>query len=204
MRKLIYSMSVSLDGYVETRDRKLDWVIVDKELHNFFNDQSREMGAFLYGRRAYELMAEYWPTGDADPAAPAVEADFARIWRAMPKVVFSKSLDRVDWNSRLVRDHMAAEITKLKLQSGGDLGIAGATIASAAMRLGLIDEYWMFVNPVVLGEGLPLFPDLHTTLKLNLVESRTFATGVVYLRYEPDAQSQAQLQSHAHREQERS
>lgn len=193
MRKVIYSMSVSLDGYVETPDRKLDWVIVDEELHNFFNDQSREMGAFLYGRRTYELMADYWPTADTNPAAPAFEADFARIWKDMPKVVFSKSLNRVDWNSRLVREDMAGEIAKLKAQPGGDLGIAGATLASAAMRLGLIDEYWLFVNPIVLGAGLPLFPDLLTPVDLNLVETRTFGAGVVYLRYEASADGQSQL-----------
>ena len=107
MRKVIYWMSVSLDGFIETPNRELDWVIVDEELHTFFNDQAREMGAFLYGRRTYEIMVDYWPTADTNPSAPEHEVEFARIWKNMPKIVFSKTLDKVEWNSRLVRDDAA-------------------------------------------------------------------------------------------------
>src|SRR6266516_6413215 len=93
--RVIYSMNVSLDGFVETTDRGLDWVIVDEELHTFFNDQARETGAFVYGRRMYEVMADYWPTADENPSAPEYEVDFARIWKRVPKVVFSKTLEHV-------------------------------------------------------------------------------------------------------------
>jgi dihydrofolate reductase len=98
--RLIYSMSVSLDGFVETPSRSLDWVLVDDELHAVFNDEARAMGAFLYGRRMYELMVAYWPTAETDPSATPVMREFARIWRDKPKIVFSRTLERVDWNSR--------------------------------------------------------------------------------------------------------
>ena len=186
MRRLIYSMSVSLDGFVETRDHKIDWGFVDEELHAFFNEQSRGLGAFLHGRRMYELMAAYWPTADTIPGQTAVELDFARIWKDTPKIVFSRTLDKVEWNSRLARESVTDEIQKLKAQPGGDLGIGGANLASTCIRLGLIDEYHLFVNPVVLGGGTPFFPPLDTPLKLRLLETRTFNAGVVYLRYEAE------------------
>ena len=103
MGKLIYSMNVSLDGYVETPEHSLDWANVDEELHSWFNDRAREVEASLYGRRMYELMAGYWPTAESDPSATEVEREFARIWKPMPKIVFSSTLTTVDWNSRLVR-----------------------------------------------------------------------------------------------------
>jgi dihydrofolate reductase len=186
MRKVIYSLSVSLDGFIETPNRELDWVIVDEELHTFFNDQAREMDAFLYGRRMYELMIDYWPTADTNPSAPAFEVEFARIWKKTPKIVFSKTLDKVEWNSRLIKDNIAEEIAKLKAQPGKDLGLGGADIASTFMQLGLIDEYQLFVNPVVLGGGTPFFPALGNPIHLRLVETRTFGSGVVYLRYQLD------------------
>jgi len=191
MRKVIYSMSVSLDGFIETPNRELDWVIVDEELHNFFNDQAREMGAFLYGRRLYEVMVAYWPTADTNPSAPAYEVEFARIWKDKPKIVFSKTLDKVEWNSRLVRDNIAEEITKLKAQPGKDLGLGGPTIASTFMQLGLIDEYQLIVNPVVLGGGTPFFPALLNPINVRLVETRTFGAGVVLLRYQRIDEGQA-------------
>lgn len=184
MRKVIYSMSVSLDGFIETPNREIDWVIVDEELHTFFNDQAREQGAFLYGRRMYELMVDYWPTADTLPSRPAYEVEFARIWKNMPKIVFSKTLDKVEWNSRLVRDNIAEEITKLKAQPGKDLSLGGPTLASTFMQLGLIDEYQLFLNPVVLGSGTPFFPALRNPISLRLIETRTFGSGVVYLRYQ--------------------
>ena len=184
MRRLIYSMMVSLDGFVETTNRKIDWAIVDEELHTFANEQAREEGAFLYGRRLYEVMADYWPTADAKPSAPSFEVEFARIWQAKPKVVFSTTLDRVEWNSRLVRNNIAEEITRLKAQPGKELSVGGATLASAAIRLGLVDEFRPIVHPVVLGGGTPFFPALDNPINLRLLETRRFGSGVVYLRYE--------------------
>lgn len=186
MRKLIYSSSVSLDGYTETTDRSIDWVIVDEELHTFFNAQARELGAWLYGRRMYEMMVDYWPTADTKPSSTAYEVEFARIWKNMPKIVFSRTLEKVEWNSRLVRDDLGEQVAKLKAQPGKDLGIGGATLAASLVQLGLIDEYQFFVNPVILGGGTPFFPTLRNRINLRLVQSRTFSSGVVYLRYLPD------------------
>jgi dihydrofolate reductase len=184
MRKVIYSMLVSLDGAIETPSRSLDWHLIDEEIHQFVNDQQREIDTYLYGRRLYELMAEYWPTADANPAALAYEVEFARIWRDMPKIVFSKTLERVAWNSRLVRDDIAAEVARLKAQPGKDISVGGAALAASLMRLGLIDEYQLFVHPIVLGGGTPFFPALDNPITLRLVETRTFGSGVVYLRYQ--------------------
>ena len=184
MGLLIYAMSVSLDGFVETPTRSLDWVLVDEELHSVFNDQAREVSASLYGRRMYELMAGYWPTTEADPSATPVEREFAAIWRDTPKIVFSRTLDRVDANSRLVRSDAAEEVDRLKAQPGFDLDVGGPTLAAALLQAGLVDECRLFVHPVILGAGTPFFPALVDRIGLKLLETRTFSSGVVYLRYE--------------------
>jgi dihydrofolate reductase len=183
MRTLVYSMAVSLDGFVEGRGRELDWSTPDDELHQFWNDQARESTTALYGRRLYELMAGFWPTADADPDAPATITEFARLWRAMPKVVFSSTLEEVGWNSRLVRGDAAAEVERLKAEPGGDMEVGGPTLASTLIERGLVDEFRLVVHPVVLGGGTPFFPPLERRLALRLVESRRFGSGVVYLRY---------------------
>jgi dihydrofolate reductase len=184
VRKVIYAMNVSLDGFVEGPNRELDGFTPDEELHRFWNDQMRETSASLYGRRLYELMAEYWPTADEDPSAPDYVVEFARIWKDKPKVVFSTTLQKVDWNSRLVRDNIAEEVTKLKSQPGKDMEVGGPSLASTFMRLDLIDEYRPVIHPFVLGRGTPFFPALDNAISLRLVETRTFGSGVVYLRYQ--------------------
>lgn len=185
MRKLILWMMVSIDGFIEGPSRELDWQVVDEELHSFYNDELREMGAFLNGRRTYEVMVDFWPTADTDPSNPPYVVEFAQIWKNMPKVVFSRTLEKVDWNTTLVSDNVAEEVSKLKAQPGKDLVLGGANIASTFIRLGLIDEYRLFVAPVVLGSGKPLFGALDERINLRLVEARTFSSGVVLLRYEP-------------------
>ena len=184
MRKMIYSMLVSLDGFIEGPDHNLDWHIIDEELHQYINDQQAETGMFLYGRRMYETMSAYWPTADSDPALPGFALEFARIWKDMPKIVFSKTLDKVEWNSRLVRQVAAEEMLKLKAQPGKDLAIGGANLAATFMRLDLIDEYQLFIQPVVLGSGTPFFPVLDGKINLSLVETHRFNTGVILLRYQ--------------------
>lgn len=184
MGKLIYAMSVSLDGFVETPSRSLDWVRVDEELHSFFNDQARELRASLYGRRMYELMVGYWPTAEADPTATPAMREFAGIWTRLPRIVFSRSLERVDEGSRLVRDDAAEEVARLKAQPAFDMDVGGPTLASTLIRAGLIDEYRLYVHPVILGAGTPFFPALDGRIGLTLRETRTFGSGVVYLRYE--------------------
>ncbi|MDN4646400.1 dihydrofolate reductase family protein [Arthrobacter sp. PsM3] len=189
MRKIILMMQVSLDGYMEGPGRDLGWHRVDEELHKHFNDELRAMGGFLDGRVTYELMAGYWPTADRDPSAPAPIAEFAGVWRDMPKIVYSRTLAKADWNTEVVRDVVAEDIVRLKDQPGGDLALGGADLAAAFRRLGLIDEYRIYVHPVLVGRGKPLFQEAEALTPIRLLESRTFGNGVVLLRYavEPDA-----------------
>jgi dihydrofolate reductase len=196
MRKVIYAMSVSLDGFIEAANGDLSWSFPDEELHQHFNDLEGAIDIHLYGRRLYENMAAYWPTADENPSAPKQEIEYARIWRDMPKIVFSKTLDRVEWNSRLVRGDIAGEVNKLKGQPaatdqpaaidqpGKYLSVGGAGLASAFMQLGLIDEYRLYIHPVVLGGGKPMFRPLHEKIGLRLVETYIFGSGVVLLRYQ--------------------
>lgn len=183
MGTLIYSMNVSLDGFVETPDHGLDWALVDEELHGWFNEQARAADAFLYGRRMYELMAAYWPTAASDPSAGPTMLEFAEIWVAKPKVVFSATLDHVEWNSRLVTGDIGEELARLREEFGGDLGIGGPTLAAAFIARGLVDEYRPVVHPVVIGSGTPYFPALDHPIGLRLRETRTFESGAVYLGY---------------------
>ena len=175
-------MLVSLDGFIEGPNRELDWHLIDEELHTFINHQYLALDTHLFGRRMYEVMT-YWDTADQNPSAPAYELEFARIWKNNLKVVFSKTLDKVGPNARLVRDNIAEEIIRLKQQPGKDMEIGGPTIAATAMRLGLIDEYGLFIQPVVLGSGTPFFPTLDEKINLQLIETHTFGSGVVYQRY---------------------
>jgi dihydrofolate reductase len=189
MRKIILMMSVSLDGFIEGPHRELDWHMVDDELHNHFNEQLSAMGAFLSGRVTYELMAGFWPTADTDPTSTGPMVEFARIWRDKPKIVYSRTLERADWNTTVVRDVVAEEVMALKAQPGGDLALGGADLAAAFMRYDLIDEYRLYVHPVVIGQGKPLFQASDTKFNLQLAETRTFGNGVVLLRYQRQHQN---------------
>ena len=182
MRKLIYSMGVSLDGFVAGPGGEIDWSAPDEELHRFHNEQTRELGAHFCGRRLYEEMT-YWETADENPASSEIELEFARIWQSLPKIVFSQTLDKVEGNARLATSGIAEEVAKLKDQPGKDLAVGGAGLASAFTKLGLIDEYRLFVSPVVLGGGTPFFPALEEKIDLELIETRTFGSRVVYARY---------------------
>jgi dihydrofolate reductase len=176
-------MSVSLDGFIEGPNREIDWHKVDEELHSHFNEELRAMGAFLSGRVTYELMAAFWPTADADPASTGPMVEFASIWRDMPKIVYSSTLEQAGWNTTIKRDVVAEEIRELKGEPGGDLVLSGADIAAAFMRHDLIDEYRLYVHPVVIGRGKPLFPASDAKFDLRLAETRAFGNGVVLLRY---------------------
>lgn len=182
MRKLMYSMGVSLDGFIAGPNGEIDWSAPDEGLHRFHNEQTREIGVYLCGRRLYETML-YWETADKNPSAAEYELDFARIWNAIPKVVFSKTLDKVEGNARLVRGGVAEEIAALKGQPGKDLAVGGAGLASTCIELGLVDEYRLFVSPIVLGSGTRYFPALKARINLELVQTQTFVSRVVYLRY---------------------
>jgi dihydrofolate reductase len=183
MRKLILMMSVSLDGFIEGPNREIDWHFVDDELHRHFNEQLAAMGAFLSGRVTYELMAGFWPTADTDPSSTEPMVEFARIWRDKPKIVYSKTLERADWNTTVVRDVVPDQVEDLKAQPGGDLSLGGADTAAAFMRHDLIDEYRLYVHPVVIGRGKSLFQPSDSKIDLQLAETRTFGNGVVLLRY---------------------
>jgi len=184
MRKIILTMSVSLDGFIEGPDRQIDWHMVDDELHSHFNEQLRAMGAFLSGRVTYELMAGFWPTADSDPSSTGPMVEFAGIWRDMPKIVFSRTLERADWNTTVVRDVVVEEVLELKAQPGGDLALSGADLAAAFMQHDLIDEYRLYIHPILIGRGKPLFRASDAKISLRLAETRTFGNGVVLLRYQ--------------------
>jgi dihydrofolate reductase len=182
MAKLIYSMGVSLDGFIVGPDGKFDWSAPDEELHRFHNQQTRELGAHLCGRRLYEVMV-FWETAGADPSAAEHVLEFARIWKNLPKVVFSTTLDKVEGNATLARGGVAEEVAKLKEQPGDDVAVGGAGLASSLIELDLIDEYRLFVSPIVVGGGTPFFPAREERINLELVETRTFGSRVVYVRY---------------------
>ena len=184
MRKIIYQMSPSLDGFIEGPDRDLGWQLVDDELHTHLNEELSAMSAFLDGRLTYELMAGFWPTADQNPGATATAVEFARIWRDMPKIVYSTTLERADWNTTIVRSVVPEEVTKLASQPGGDMVIGGADLAATFMRHDLVDEYRLYVQPIVIGQGKPMFPPSHTRIPLHLVETRPFSNGVFLLRYQ--------------------
>jgi len=183
MGKLIYLLNVSLDGFVEKVDHDLGWTRIDEELHGWFNEFERALDAVLYGRRLYELMNAHWPAAELDPTTTGVELEYARIWNAHPKIVFSTTLESVGPNSRLVSGDVGEELAKLRAEFSGDLGVAGPTLAAQFISRGLVDQYGLVVHPVVLGAGTPFFPALPHPIDLELVESRTFSSGVYYLGY---------------------
>jgi dihydrofolate reductase len=183
MRKVICSFGVSLDGFIAGPGGEIDWSGPDEELHRLHNEQTREIGVHLMGRRLYETML-YWETAEQDPAAGEVEREFAGIWKPIPKVVFSRTLERVEGNARLATDGVAEEVARLKAEpGGGDIAAGGAGLAATLAEQGLIDEYRLFVSPVVLGGGTPFFPRLRERMPLELLDTRTFGSRVVYLRY---------------------
>jgi dihydrofolate reductase len=181
VRKLIYSMTGSLDGYIAGPDGSIDWSRPDEELFRFHIEQVKATGLQLCGRRLYETMV-YWETAEESPLA-ADYAEFAQVWKALPKVVFSTTLESVVGNTRLVRDGVGEEVLRLKEESGKDIAVGGAGLAGACMKLGLIDEWRLFVSPLLLGGGTPYFPALGGRIDLELAETRTFGSRVVYLRY---------------------
>jgi dihydrofolate reductase len=145
----------------------------------------RTLDASLYGRRLYELMAAYWPTGESDPAATEPMREFARIWNPMPKIVFSTSLQHVEHNSRLVSGDVGAVLDRLRDEFDGDLDVGGPNLAGQFVRRGLVDEYRLVIHPVVLGAGKPFWPEVEAPLRLRLVETRTFTSGVELRSYVP-------------------
>jgi dihydrofolate reductase len=183
MRSVTFSMSASLDGYIVGPDGGFDWTGFDKDVFRFWIDEIRGVGVHLMGRRLYETML-YWETADQDPSLGGAELEWAALWKPLPKVVFSRTLSTLEGNARLASGGVAEEIGRLRAEPGaGEIAIGGATLAAEAAASGLIDEYRVIVYPVLVGGGIPFFPRRERRVDLELVESRAFGSGVVYLHY---------------------
>lgn len=182
MAKLIYAAIASLDGYVEDEEGGFDWAMPDEELHAFVNDLERPIGTYLYGRRMYETMA-FWETAGTDADEPAVFSDYAEIWRAAEKIVYSRALQTVSSaRTRIERELDPDAVRRLKQSSGADLAIGGAELAGQAIAAGLVDECHLLLCPIVVGGGKRALPDDVRT-QLELLDQRRFPSGVVHLHY---------------------
>jgi dihydrofolate reductase len=182
MAKLIYSAITSLDGYLADEDGNFDWAMPDEEVHTFVNDLERPVGTYLYGRRMYEVMV-YWETANTLADQPPFMQDFAEIWQAADKIVYSKTLKTVSSaRTRIERDFDPEAVRQLKATTGRDIGVGGPDLAAQAIKAGLVDEFHLFVAPIVVGGGKQSLPD-NVRLKLELVDERRFANGMVHLHY---------------------
>ena len=184
MRKLFAFNMVTLDGFFEGPNQDISWHNVDDEFNQFAVEQTSTVGAILFGRVTYELMASYWPT----PAAQSDDPMVANLMNTLPKVVFSRTLERADWdNTRLIKDNVAEEVLKIKQEPGDDLAVFGsANLLSSLMQMNLVDEHRVMVNPVLIGSGTPLFRNIDQKVNLKLVKTRTFKSGNMLLYYQPD------------------
>ena len=180
MAKLIYTAITSLDGYIEDEHGSFEWSAPDEDVHAFVNDLERRIGTYLYGRRLYETMV-YWETAPAD--SPAVELNYARVWRSATKIVYSTTLqETASARTRIERTFDADAVRAMKEAANADLGVGGAELAAHGFRAGLVNEVRLLLNPVVVGGGKRALPD-GVRLDLELLDERRFASGVVYLRY---------------------
>ena len=188
MAKLTYTAITSLDGYIEDEGGRFDWAVPDPEVHAFVNDLERPVGTYLYGRRMYEMMAVWQTIGlepgtPSEPGPPPEEVDFAKVWRAADKVVYSRTLDAVSTpRTRLERDFDPEAVLRMKDAADRDLTVSGPDLAQHAFRAGLVDEVHLFLFPVVVGGGKPGLPR-GVRLELGLLDERRFGNGVVHLRY---------------------
>jgi dihydrofolate reductase len=186
MAKLIYSAITSLDGYVADEDGNFDWAAPDEEVHAFFNDLERPVGTYLYGRRIYEVMV-YWETAHTLPDQPPVIKDFAEIWQAADKVVYSKTLETVSSaRTRIEREFDPEAVRQMKVAARRDITVGGSELAAQVIKAGLVDEYHLFITPVVVGGGKQSLPN-NVRLELELLDERRFGSGVVHLHYRTGA-----------------
>jgi dihydrofolate reductase len=185
MRKIIYSMPISVDGFVEGPNG-LDWVFADKALHELSTEAMRTTGTVLFGRGTYELFFPFWPEAAADPTNPPFMIDYANqlIRPDLEKIVYSKTLKEVGWGARLERELRAEDILAMKARPGRDIAVAGPRLGSALARMGLVDVYELIIHPVVLGSGKRMFQDVQQRVDLKLTETRQFESGLVVLTYE--------------------
>ena len=182
MAKLIYSAITSLDGYVADEAGNFDWAAPDEEVHRFVNDLERSVGTYLYGRRMYEVMA-YWETAHAPTDQPPFEQDFAAIWQAADKIVYSRTLNTVSSaRTRIERDFDPGAVRRMKATAGRDITVGGPDLAARAIKAGLVDELHLFVAPIAVGGGKQCLPS-DVRLRLELLDERRFGSGMVYLHY---------------------
>ncbi|MEJ2635219.1 MAG: dihydrofolate reductase family protein [Calditrichia bacterium] len=179
MRKLIFAINVTLDGFADHTA-----MIADSELHDFFTDLLGSTDIILFGRTTYQLMEDFWPAADKDPGSTESMLRFAERINSMPKIVFSRTLKEVHWsNTRLIKENMVEEVRNLQQQPGRNLAIGSISLANTFMKLGLIDEYRLLVHPVILGKGKRLFEELDNRINLKLADTKKFDSGVVVLHY---------------------
>lgn len=182
MAKLIYGMITSLDGYVEDERGEFDWSAPDEEVHPFVNDLERETGAYLYGRRMYDVM-KYWETAHEAPGQPDFARDYAQVWQAADKVVYSTTLESVSSaRTRIERRFDPEDVRRMKETAEHDISVGGPDLAAQAIRAGLVDEYYLLISPVAVGAGKRALPS-DVRLDLELLDERRFGNGVVYVRY---------------------
>ncbi|HEU0028929.1 MAG TPA: dihydrofolate reductase family protein [Ktedonobacterales bacterium] len=196
MRKVIWLIHLSLDGFAAGPNDELDWISYDSDLERYAHSLHGQTDAVIWGRRTYEGMASFWLTVQGNPESTPAELEHARWLDDATKIVVSRTLDRINWNDQqntvLIRDDIADEINAIKQQPGKDIWLLGSiTLAQTFMQLDLIDEYRIQINPTTLGEGKRLFADGGRTIRLKLLESQAFPSGVVALRYEPDREPAA-------------
>lgn len=183
MATLVYSMGVSLDGFIAGPDGDISWSVPSEELHRFHNRLVEATELELCGRRLYETMLVWETWEEEQPGTTAVELEFAPIWRAMPKLVFSRTLTSVEGsNTQLATGDLVETVRELKAEIDGEIAVGGAGLAADLIRAGLVDEYRLFVSPVILSAGTPFFPPLDEPVALELVEARDFGSRVAYLR----------------------
>lgn len=182
MRKIIYTENVSLDGYIEDQEGKIDWTAPSEELHRHFNERELEMDTHLYGRKVYEIM-QYWEDADQDPDNPDYMKEYARLWKQQKKIVFSTTLNRVKEGYELRSSFDPDEIRQWKQSTGKNVMVGGASLASSFMQQGLVDEVHLYILPLLLGGGKPMFSSGKEQY-LHFTESRTFPRGVVMLKYQ--------------------
>ena len=182
MRKIVFGILVSLDGFIDHTE-----MIADEEIHQYAANQLDTVDAVLFGRATYQLFVDYWPTAatGSNPTLTAGELEYARKINNIPKIVFSSTLDKVEWNATLMKAVIPDEIMKMKQQPGKDLLLAGTNLASTFMKLGLIDEYEFLVQPIIIGKGTPLFKNVQDRVELKLLKTRVLNNGSVVLSYQP-------------------